>query len=158
MKIKDIINPILSVKDKYMLAARIRKANPAIRNAIRRWKEDGATPTFRYSISAPGSKGAPTSISVQELVDLYEMDTLDAFLFIDSLMKADLKEDKRELSELLGQIQSVGCVHNGNVTDELLEHIRTTQPGVWEAYQKLLKEHEDAISEAERNNILEEDI
>lgn len=158
MKIKDILNPLMSLKDKYYYAARIRKCTDLIKGDIRRWKETGEFPTRSIDVESPVHGGGRVNISMEDLIEIYHLDTLDAFIYMDDLLKATTNPDKTELVELLGRLKSTGCVHNGNVTPELLEQIRREQPGVWAAYERLLAQEEDALKEIEAQDPLNDDV
>jgi hypothetical protein len=158
MKIKDIINPLLSVKDKYLLAYRIRKCTDEIKSDIRVWKESGEIPDRTIVLSSPGSNSSSLLLSMQDLTKLYGLDILEAFIFMDDAIRANSKEDKKALKELLGRLKSSGCIHNGNITPKLLEQIKINQPGVWEAYQKLLAEEKASRVQVELENPLNDDI
>ena len=142
MKIKDTLSPVLSLKDKYILAYRIRKCSDMIKSDIKEWKETNEFPTRIVVLESPITATGNITISMEDLTGIYGLDIIDAFIFMDDLLKATTKDDKKELTELLGRLKSTGCIHDGNVTDALLEQIKAQQPGVWAAYQKLLAEEE----------------
>lgn len=158
MKIKDIIDPIISLKDKYILAYRIRKCNDMIKTEIRKWKEDGELPTLTIELSTAIPGSGSLTLSMNDLTDLYNFDILNAFLFMDDVLKANEKEDKKDLVALLSQLKSSGCEHKGNITPQVLENIRLNQPGVWAVYQKLLAEEEALIESAKVDNPLNDNI
>lgn len=158
MKIKEILSPLMSLKDKYYYAIRLRQCLPVIREDIKEWKETGEFPTRSVDVGAPGDPSLSVNISMEDLMETYHLDTLDAFIFMDDLIKATTRKDKRSLVDLLGRLKSTGCVHNGNVTPELLEDIRKNQPGLWAAYQKLLNQEEAKAIEAETNDVLNDEF
>ncbi len=71
------------------------------------------------------------------------MDVVSALLFMDDLIKANLKSDKADLRTLLLRIEHTGCVHDTILTPELLTDIKKNQPGVWQAYVNMQKQQED---------------
>lgn len=157
MIISDIINPLLSVRDQTVLALRIRRCSPMIKADIRNWKESGEFPTRTVVLEAPSGVGKMT-LSMDDLVNLYNMKPLSAFFFMDELLKASTKDDKRTLADLLGQLESRSCVHNGNITPELLDSIKENQPGLWAEYQTLLKTIEAQNTPASGDNPLNDEI
>lgn len=158
MKIKDTLSPVLSLKDKYILAYRIRKCSDMIKADIREWKETNEFPTRVVVLESPIAATGNITISMEDLVEIYGLDVIDAFIFMDDLLKATTKDDKKDLTELLGRLKSSGCIHDGNVTDALLEQIKTQQPGVWAAYQKLLNEEERKTKANGEDDPLNDDI
>ncbi len=158
MKIKDILSPVLSLKDKYILAYRIRKCSDMIKADIREWKETNEFPTRVVVLESPIASTGNMTISMEDLTGIYGLDVLDAFIFMDNLLKATTKNDKKELTELLSRLKSTGCIHDGNVTDALLEQIKVQQPGVWAAYQKLLNEEDSKTKANGDDDPLNDDI
>lgn len=158
MKIKDILSSVRSLKDKYILAYRIRKCSDMIKADIRAWKETNEFPTRVVVLEFPIASTGNMTISMEDLTGIYGLDVLDAFIFMDDILMATTKNDKKELAELLGRLKSTGCIHDGNVTDALLDHIKVQQPGVWDAYQRLLNEEESKTKANDDDDPLNDDI
>lgn len=142
MKIKDIVSSVQSSYQKRMLSRRIRKCSAIIKKDIRAWVESKKFPSRVITLDAPNDAMAKVTISVEELVNLFGMDVMSALLFMDDLIKANLKADKSDLKTLLLRIEHTGCGHDTILTPQMLEDIKQNQPGVWQAYVKMQEQAE----------------
>ena len=134
-----------------MLALRIRNCSKAIKNDIRAWKKENKSPMREIVLEAPDKSGASVKISVQELVEVYGMDVLSALLFMDDLIKANLKADKSDLRDLLLSLKGMGCVNKTTFTPKMLEKIKAEQPELWKEYMKLQAQEEKERQEKTGN-------
>lgn len=143
MKIKDIVSSVQSSYQKRMLSRRIRKCSAVIKKDLCAWVKDHKFPSRVITLNSPSDDKAKLTISVDELVNLFGMDVVSALLFMDDLIKANLKSDKSDLKTLLLRIKHTGCVHDTILSPEMLDNIKATQPGVWQAYVKMQKQAEN---------------
>lgn len=145
------------MRDRLLLANRVHNCNKVIRADIRRWKESGEAPTRSITIITPSGDKSLT-LSMSDLTEIYGFDTLSAFIFMDSLFKANAKTDKCELRALLSQLKGSRCVHRMEVTPELLEQVRVNQPGVWAQYQKLVTAENARLAQLAELDVLNEEL
>lgn len=142
MKIENIVSSVQSSYQKRMLSRRIKRCSTIIKKDIRAWVETKKFPSRVITLDAPNSAMAKVTISVEELVGLFGMDVMSALLFMDDLIKANLKHDKSDLKTLLLRLEHTGCEHNTILTPQMLEGIKQNQPGVWQAYVKMQEQAE----------------
>lgn len=143
MKIRDLVSSIQSSYQKRMLSRRIRRCSTIIKKDLCAWVKDHKFPSRVITLNSPQNDRTKVTISIEELVNLYGMDVVSALLFMDDLIKANLKSDKADLRTLLLRIEHTGCEHNTILTPELLADIKKNQPGVWQAYINIQKQQED---------------
>lgn len=159
MKIKDIISSIESMKERVYTAYRIYRSEPLIKKAISRLYEEESLPQVTIELEDPNETRC-LRLDTMELKELYGMKDLQALLFLDSVLKADKKEDKTDLHNLLGMLPAGQHKTRFEITDEMREHVRANNPGVWAEYLKIRSEREqrDKALEAEYNRIIESEI
>lgn len=159
MKIKDIISSIESMKERVYTAYRIYRSEPYIKNAISRLYEEESLPQVTIELEDPNETGC-LRLDTIELTELYGMKDLQALLFLDSVLKANKKEDKTDLYNLLGILTAGQHKTRFEITDEMREHVRANNPGVWAEYLKIRGEHEQRYQalEAEYNRIIESEL
>lgn len=159
MKIKDIISSIESMKERVYTAYRIYRSEPYIKNAISRLYEEESLPQVTIELEDPNETGC-LRLDTIELTELYGMKDLQALLFLDSVLKANKKEDKTDLYNLLGILTAGQHKTRFEITDEMREHVRANNPGVWAEYLKIRGEQEqrDKAMEAEYNRIIESEL
>lgn len=151
MKIKDILESIDSLKVKIYTAYRIFYCSPKIKKAIKQWKTYEDLPVIKVTIET--SEDIFVEISSFDLVNKYGFDELSALLMLDDIEKAQEKQDKEKLNDLLAFLVRGKHEVKTRVSQELLEQIKKNNPEVWEEYQKLCansakreKELEDGYS------------
>lgn len=151
MKIKDILESIDSVKTKIYAAYRIFHSSPKIKKAIKQWKTYEDLPVVKVTVETSEEKFV--EISSYDLVNKYGFDELSALLMLDDIEKAQEKQDKEKLNDLLAFLVRGKHEVRTRVSQELLEQIKKNNPEVWEEYQKLCansakreKELEDGYS------------
>ena len=159
MKIKDIISPIESLKERIYTACRIYRSEPMIKKAITRLYEEESLPQVTIELEDPNETGCLRLDSI-ELTELYGMTDLQALLFLDSVLKADKKEEKTELYNLLGILSAGKHKTYFEITDDILNLVRTNHPGVWAEYQKIRGERDqrEKALKAEYNRIIESEL
>ena len=92
-----------------------------------------------------------TQYALNELgVNEYGFDELSALLMLDDIEKAQEKQDKEKLNDLLAFLVRGKHEVRTRVSQELLEQIKKNNPEVWEEYQKL------CANSAKREKELEE--
>lgn len=148
MKIKDILESIDSVKTKIYAAYRIFHSSPKIKKAIKQWKTDEDLPVVKVTVETSEEKFV--EISSYDLVNKYGFDELSALLMLDDIEKAQEKQDKERLNDLLAFLVRGKHEVRTRVSQELLEEIKKNNPEVWEEYQKL------CANSAKREKELEE--
>lgn len=148
MKIKDILESIDSVKTKIYAAYRIFHSSPKIKKAIKQWKTYEDLPVVKVTVEASEEKFV--EISSYDLVNKYGFDELSALLMLDDIEKAQEKQDKEKLNDLLAFLVRGRHEVKTRVSQELLEQIKKNNPEVWEEYQKL------CANSAKREKELEE--
>ena len=148
MKIKDILESIDSVKTKIYAAYRIFHSSPKIKKAIKQWKIDEDLPVVKVTVETSEEKFV--EISSYYLVNKYGFDELSALLMLDDIEKAQEKQDKEKLNDLLAFLVRGKHEVRTRVSQELLEEIKKNNPEVWEEYQKL------CANSAKREKELEE--
>ena len=159
MKIKDIISSVESLKERVYTAYRIYRSEPMIKKAISRLYEEESLPQVTIELEDPDETGCLRLDSI-ELAELNGMTDLQTLFFLDSVLKANKKEDKTELYNLLESL-SVGqhktCFE---ITDDILEQVRINNPGVWAEYKKIRNEREqrNKAMEEEYNRIIESEL
>lgn len=151
MKIKDILESVDSMKTKIYAAYRIFHSSPKIKKAIKQWKTYEDLPVVKVTIETSEEKFV--EISSYDLVNKYGFDELSALLMLDDIEKAQEKQDKEKLNDLLAFLVRGKHEVKTRVSQELLEQIKKNNPEVWEEYQKLCansakreKELEDGYS------------
>ena len=151
MKIKDILESIDSMRTKIYAAYRIFHCSPKIKKAIKQWKTYEDLPVIKVTIETSEDKFV--EISSFDLVNKYGFDELSALLMLDDIEKAQEKQDKEKLNDLLAFLVRGKHEVKTRVSQELLEQIKKNNPEVWEEYQKLCansakreKELEDGYS------------
>lgn len=151
MKIKDILESIDSVKTKIYAAYRIFHSSPKIKKAIKQWKTYDDLPVVKVTVETSEEKFV--EISSYDLVNKYGFDELSALLMLDDIEKAQEKQDKEKLNDLLAFLVRGKHEVRTRVSQELMEQIKKNNPEVWEEYQKLCansakreKELEDGYS------------
>lgn len=149
MKIKDILESIDSVKTKIYAAYRIFHSSPKIKKAIKQWKTYEDLPVVKVTVETSEEKFV--EISSYDLVNKYGFDELSALLMLDDIEKAQEKQDKEKLNDLLAFLVRGKHEVRTRVSQELLEQIKKNNPEVWEEYQKL------CANSAKREKELEED-
>ncbi|MBR5237696.1 MAG: hypothetical protein IKV26_03185 [Paludibacteraceae bacterium] len=149
MKIKDILESIDSVKTKICVAYRIFYSTPKIKKAIKQWKAYGDLPVIRVTVET--SEENFIEISSYDLLNKYGFDELSALLMLDDIEKAQEKQDKEKLNDLLAFLVRGKHEVRTIVSQELLEQIKKNNPEVWDEYQKL------CANSAKREKELEED-
>lgn len=150
MKIKDIISPIESLKERIYTAYRIYRSEPLIKKRIAQLHEEETLPQVTIEIETPDEARCLRLDSI-ELKELYGMTDLQVLFFLDSVLKADKKEDKTDLYNLLRILTAGQHRTRFEITDEMREHVRTNNPVVWAEYQKIRGERE------QRNKAMEEE-
>lgn len=66
------------------MAVKVYRAQPFVRKAVNKWMEDGDVPDLMVDIAPKGlPEGVSKKLSVHDLMDVFGLETLDAFLFID---------------------------------------------------------------------------
>ena len=148
MKIKDILESIDSVKIKIYAAYRIFHSSPKIKKAIKQWKTYEDLPVVKVTVETSEEKFV--EISSYDLVNKYGFDELSALLMLDDIEKAQEKQDKEKLNDLLAFLVCGKHEVRTRVSQELLEQIKKNNPEVWEEYQKL------CANSAKREKELEE--
>lgn len=148
MKIKDILESIDSVKTKIYAAYRIFHSSPKIKKAIKQWKTYEDLPVVKVTVATSEEKFV--EISSYDLVNKYGFDELSALLMLDDIEKAQEKQDKEKLNDLLAFLVRGKHEVRTRVSQELLEQIKKNNPEVWEEYQKL------CANSAKREKELEE--
>ena len=148
MKIKDILESIDSVKIKIYAAYRIFHSSPKIKKAIKQWKTYEDLPVVKVTVETSEEKFV--EISSYDLVNKYGFDELSALLMLDDIEKAQEKQDKEKLNDLLAFLVRGKHEVRTRVSQELLEQIKKNNPEVWEEYQKL------CANSAKREKELEE--
>ena len=148
MKIKDILESIDSVKTKIYAAYRIFHSSPKIKKAIKQWKTYEDLPVVKVTVATSEEKFV--EISSYDLVNKYGFDELSALLMLDDIEKAQEKQDKEKLNDLLAFLVRGKHEVRTRVSQELLEEIKKNNPEVWEEYQKL------CANSAKREKELEE--
>lgn len=148
MKIKDILESIDSVKAKIYAAYRIFHSSPKIKKAIKQWKTYEDLPVVKVTVETSEEKFV--EISSYDLVNKYGFDELSALLMLDDIEKAQEKQDKEKLNDLLAFLVRGKHEVRTRVSQELLEEIKKNNPEVWEEYQKL------CANSAKREKELEE--
>lgn len=148
MKIKDILESIDSVKTKIYTAYRIFHSSPKIKKAIKQWKTYEDLPVVKVTVETSEEKFV--EISSYDLVNKYGFDELSALLMLDDIEKAQEKQDKEKLNDLLAFLVRGKHEVRTRVSQELLEQIKKNNPEVWEEYQKL------CANSAKREKELEE--
>lgn len=148
MKIKDILESIDSVKTKIYAAYRIFHSSPKIKKAIKQWKTYEDLPVVKVTVETSEEKFI--EISSYDLVNKYGFDELSALLMLDDIEKAQEKQDKEKLNDLLAFLVRGKHEVRTRVSQELLEEIKKNNPEVWEEYQKL------CANSAKREKELEE--
>lgn len=148
MKIKDILESIDSVKTKIYAAYRIFHSSPKIKKAIKQWKTYEDLPVVKVTVETSEEKFV--EISSYDLVNKYGFDELSALLMLDDIEKAQEKQDKEKLNDLLAFLVRGKHEVRTRVSQELLEEIKKNNPEVWEEYQKL------CANSAKREKELEE--
>jgi len=148
MKIKDILESIDSVKTKIYAAYRIFHSSPKIKKAIKQWKTYEDLPVVKVTVETSEEKFV--EISSYDLVNKYGFDELSALLMLDDIEKAQEKQDKEKLNDLLAFLVRGKHEVRTRVSQELLEQIKKNNPEVWEEYQKL------CANSAKREKELEE--
>lgn len=150
MKIKDIISSIESMKERVYTAYRIYRSESLIKKAISRLYEEESLPQVTIELEDPDETRC-LRLDTMELKELYGMKDLQALLFLDSVLKANKKDDKTDLYNLLGMLTAGQHKTQFEITDEMREHVRANNPGVWAEYQKIRGEQE------QRNKAMEEE-
>lgn len=159
MKVSEFLTDIKSIYLKKMVALRICNCSKAIKNDIRAWKKENRFPMREIVLEAPDNSGVSVKISVQELAEVYGMDVLSALLFMDDLIKANLKADKSDLRCLLLNLKGMGCVNKTVFTPKMLEKIKAEQPELWKEYMKLqAQEEKERQEKAGNTDPLNEDL
>lgn len=153
MKINDIVSSVQSSYQKRMLSRRIRKCSAVIKKDIRAWVELKKFPSRVITLGAPNNAMVKVTISVEELVTLFGMDVMSALLFMDDLIKANLKSDKSDLKNLLLRIEHTGCSHDTILTPEMLDNIKQNQPGVWQAYVRMQAQAEFGTTDSLKDEL-----
>ena len=148
MKIKDILESIDSVKTKIYAAYRIFHSSPKIKKAIKQWKTYDDLPVVKVTVETSEEKFV--EISSYDLVNKYGFDEVSALLMLDDIEKAQEKQDKEKLNDLLAFLVRGKHEVRTRVSQELLEQIKKNNPEVWEEYQKL------CANSAKREKELEE--
>lgn len=148
MKIKDILESIDSVKTKIYAAYRIFHSSPKIKKAIKQWKTYEDLPVVKVTVETSEEKFV--EISSYDLVNKYGFDELSALLMLDDIEKAQEKQDKKKLNDLLAFLVRGKHEVRTRVSQELLEEIKKNNPEVWEEYQIL------CANSAKREKELEE--
>lgn len=148
MKIKDILESIDSLKVKIYTAYRIFYCSPKIKNAIKQWKTYEDLPVIKVTIET--SEDIFVEISSFDLVNKYGFDELSALLMLDDIEKAQEKQDKEKLNDLLAFLVRGKHEVKTRISHELLEQIKKNNSEVWEEYQKL------CANSAKREKELEE--
>lgn len=148
MKIKDIIESVDSLKTKIYVAYRIFHCSPKIKKAIKQWKTYKDLPVIKVTIET--SEDNFVEISSYDLVNKYRFDELAALLMLDDIEKAQEKQDKEKLNDLLAFLVRGKHEVRTEISPELLEQIKKNNPEVWEEYQKL------CANSAKREKELEE--
>lgn len=148
MKIKDILESIDSVKTKIYAAYRIFHSSPKIKKAIKQWKTYEDLPVVKVTVETSEEKFV--EISSYDLVNKYGFDELSALLMLDDIEKAQEKQDKEKLNDLLAFLVRGKHEVKTRVSQELLEQIKKNNPEVWEEYLKL------CANSAKREKELEE--
>lgn len=135
MKIKDILESIDSMKAKVYTAYRIFHCSPKIKKAIKQWKNDDCLPPIIISVER--TENDFFTISAYDLVNLYGFDELSALLMLDNIEKAQEKQEKEKLNDLLAFLVRGKHEVKTRVSQDLLEQVKKNNPEVWEEYQKL---------------------
>lgn len=158
MKIKDILESIDSLKVKIYTAYRIFYCSPKIKKAIKQWKNDDYFPLVKISVEK--SENDYVVISSYDLVNLYGFDELSALLMLNDIEKAQEKEDKEKLNNLLSFLVYGKHEVKTKISEELLEHIKLNNPEVWKEYQKLCENSAKKENELEKDylKIIETDL
>ena len=158
MKIKDILESIDSIKVKIYTAYRIFHCSPKIKKAIKQWKNDDCLPTIIISVER--AENDFLTISAYDLVNLYGFDELPALLMLDDIEKAQEKQDKEKLNDLLAFLVRGKHEAKTKISQELLEQIKKNNPEVWEEYQKLCANSAKREKELEKgySNIIETEL
>lgn len=135
MKIKDILESIDSMKTKIYVAYRIFHCSSKIKKAIKQWKTYEDLPVMKITVET--SEDNFVEISSYDLVNKYGFDELSALLMLDDIEKAQEKQDKEKLNDLLAFLVRGKHEVKTRVSQELLAQIKKNNPEVWEEYQKL---------------------
>lgn len=149
MKIKDLLESIDSLKMRIYTAYRIYHCSPRIKNAIKQWKNEDYLPNVKVSIEK--SENNWVIISSYDLVNLYGFKELPALLMLDDIEKAYNNHNKELLNDLLAFLIQGNHETKAQVSPEIMEKIRRTDPQVWVEYQKIC----DKIAQKEKK--IEED-
>lgn len=150
MKIIDVTSSIESMKERTYTAYRIYRSEPHIKKAISILYKEESLPQVTIELEDPNETRC-LRLDTIELKELFGMKDLQALLFLDSVLKANKKEDKTDLSNLLRMLTAGQHKTQFEITDEMREHVRANNPGVWAEYQKIRGEQE------QRNKAMEEE-
>lgn len=158
MKIKDILVPIDSMKTKIHTAYRISHCTPQIKKAIKQWKIEDDLPVVTIRLEESEEKFV--ELSAHDLVNLYGFQELPALLMLDDLIKAQERNDKGRIKELLGLLVYGKHEVRAKISPEVFEHIKKNNPEVLEAYQKICNNSakREKELEAEFSKIVETDL
>ncbi|MBR3884699.1 MAG: hypothetical protein IKJ31_08105 [Bacteroidaceae bacterium] len=135
MKIKDLLEPIGSLKGKIYTAYRIFNCNPKIKSAIKEWKINKDLPTVYINVRT--SENSSFEISSYDLVDLYGFNELAALLMLDELEKVQERNDKERLEILISFLLYGRHRTRLLIPQSVFEDIKNNQPDVWKEYQKI---------------------
>ena len=137
------------------MAVKVYRAQPFVRKAVNKWMEDGDVPDLMVEIAPEGlPEGASKKLSVHDLIDVFGLETLDAFLFIDWATGSD-EGSFGALSYLA--YNRTRPFEMPPVTAEELERM---DPELREAYEEKLAEERKKCEEEVQlyNKIKEEEI
>lgn len=135
MQISNILNKNWSLRTRLAIARKLRTCSQVMKRDITNWKRTGIVTDRRLSLMVNGRE--QMSLSVGELINIYGMDPLTAMLFFDDLIKANLKDDKADLINLLDRLKAGRPSKHLHLTPEMRRNIKENQPELWEEYQKI---------------------
>lgn len=159
MKIIDVTSSIESMKERTYTAYRIYRSEPHIKKAISKLYEEESLPQVTIELEDPNETRC-LRLDTIELKELYGMKDLQALLFLDRVLKANKKEDKTDLYNLLGMLTAGQHKTRFEITDEMREHVRANHPSVWAEYLKIRGEREqiNKVMEEEYSRIIESEL
>lgn len=156
MKITDLINKKWSFKTRCIIARRILQCSNATKQDIVSWKKTGNPPDRFLSLEIDGVE--EMTLSIHELIDTYGMDPLTAMLFFDDLVKANLKDDKTDLINLIERLQNGAHRKTLTISREMLDDIKANQPELWAEFERLKNNFNQDVNEDEYRRIEQTDL
>lgn len=136
MNLTEISIPSSDAATRAAIADRLRRCLPPIKADIAAWQKSGIIPSRSLEFDIDGTS---TSVSIADLVNIYDFEPILAFIYFDDLVAANLEADKRRLADLLGAIPFRGARHalGLDVSPEMLDQIRSSNPALWAEYMNM---------------------